>query len=40
MLSHRYGAPLTASGLELVFRGNVVRFFDPFDHMGPIYTYL
>jgi 4-amino-4-deoxy-L-arabinose transferase-like glycosyltransferase len=23
-----------------VFRENVVRFFDPFDHMGPIYTYL
>ncbi|MDT1000488.1 dolichyl-phosphate-mannose--protein mannosyltransferase, partial [Pseudomonas aeruginosa] len=22
------------------FRENVVRFFDPFDHMGPIYTYL
>lgn len=41
VLSHLYGAPTYgASGLELVFRENVVRFFDPFDHMGPIYTYL
>jgi hypothetical protein len=36
-----YGAPTYGeSGLALVFRENVVRFFDPFDHMGPIYTYL
>ncbi|KAA0945516.1 MULTISPECIES: glycosyltransferase family 39 protein [unclassified Pseudomonas] len=41
MLSHLYGAPTYGeSGLQLVFRENVVRFFDPFDHMGPIYTYL
>jgi hypothetical protein len=41
VLSHLYGAPTYGeSGLELVFRENVVRFFDPFDHMGPIYTYL
>jgi 4-amino-4-deoxy-L-arabinose transferase-like glycosyltransferase len=41
VLSHVYGAPTYgASGLALVFRENVVRFFDPFDHMGPIYTYL
>ncbi|MGH8450229.1 ArnT family glycosyltransferase, partial [Pseudomonas sp.] len=41
VLSHLYGAPTYgANGLELVFRENVVRFFDPFDHMGPIYTYL
>ncbi|MGF6097875.1 ArnT family glycosyltransferase [Pseudomonas sp. 18175] len=41
VLSHRYGAPTYGeSGLALVFRENVVRFFDPFDHMGPIYTYL
>jgi len=41
VLSRLYGAPTYGeSGLELVFRENVVRFFDPFDHMGPIYTYL
>ena len=41
VLSHFYGTPTYGqSGLALVFRENVVRFFDPFDHMGPIYTYL
>ncbi|UUQ65131.1 glycosyltransferase family 39 protein [Pseudomonas fuscovaginae UPB0736] len=41
VLSNLYGAPnYNESGLALVFRENVVRFFDPFDHMGPIYTYL
>jgi 4-amino-4-deoxy-L-arabinose transferase-like glycosyltransferase len=41
VLSHFYGAPTYGeSGLALVFRENVVRFFDPFDHLGPIYTYL
>lgn len=41
VLSHLYGAPTYGeSGLSLVFRENVVRFFDPFDHVGPIYTYL
>lgn len=41
VLSQLYGAPnYGASGLALVFRENVVRFFDPFDHMGPLYTYL
>ncbi|KAF1030775.1 MAG: Undecaprenyl phosphate-alpha-4-amino-4-deoxy-L-arabinose arabinosyl transferase [Pseudomonas sp.] len=41
VLSNLYGAPTYGeSGLEQVFRENVVRFFDPFDHMGPIYTYL
>ncbi len=28
------------SGLYEVFRENVVRYFDAFDHKGPIYTYL
>lgn len=28
------------AGLYLVFRENVVRFFEPFDHRGPIYMYL
>ena len=27
------------SGLYLVFRENILRFFQPFDHQGPIYTY-
>ena len=41
VLSHLYGSPTYGeSGLGLVFRENVVRFFQPFDHMGPIYLYL
>lgn len=41
VLSHFYGQPSYGeSGLALVFRENVVRFFQPFDHEGPIYTYL
>lgn len=40
-LSHVYGAPTyQQSGMELVFRENVVRYFQPFDQFGPIYTYL
>jgi len=27
-------------GLAMVYRENVVRFFQPFDHRGPIYLYL
>ena len=27
-------------GLEMVYRENVVRFFHPFDHRGPIYLYV
>ncbi|WP_371230151.1 ArnT family glycosyltransferase [Pseudomonas sp. QE6] len=41
VLSHLYGQPSYGeSGLALVFKENVVRFFHPFDHVGPIYTYL
>lgn len=41
LLSHLYGQPSYGeSGLALVFRENVVRFFQPFDHQGPIYSYL
>lgn len=41
VLSHFYGAPnYEQSGLGLVLRENVVRFFQPFDQFGPIYTYL
>ena len=28
------------SGLYLVYRENILRYFQPFDHQGPIYTYL
>ncbi len=27
------------NGLVLVYRENILRFFQPFDHKGPIYTY-
>jgi len=27
------------SGLYMVYRENVLRYFQPFDHQGPIYTY-
>lgn len=43
-----YAAPFEISsrmmgsekGLRMVFRENVVRFFEPFDHRGPIYLYM
>ncbi len=28
------------NGLYLVYRENVLRYFQPFDHQGPLYTYL
>ncbi len=37
--SHTNSDTYHASGLALVFRENVVRFFRPFDHKGPIYLY-
>jgi 4-amino-4-deoxy-L-arabinose transferase-like glycosyltransferase len=30
----------SAKGLRMVWRENVVRFFRPFDHRGPVYLYL
>ncbi len=33
-------AAYQSNGLQLVFRENIQRFFEPFDHKGPIYTYL
>ncbi len=30
----------SAQGLTMVYRENVVRFFRPFDHRGPIYLYV
>lgn len=31
--------PYTQNGLYLVYKENVLRYFQPFDHKGPIYTY-
>jgi 4-amino-4-deoxy-L-arabinose transferase-like glycosyltransferase len=30
----------SSAGLNMVYRENVVRFFEPFDHRGPVYLYL
>ena len=30
----------STKGLDMVYRENVVRFFEPFDHRGPIYLYV
>ncbi len=38
--SHFGGNNYGESGLYLVYRENVLRYFQPFDHQGPIYTYL
>lgn len=38
--SSYYGGESThQSGLYLVYRENVLRYFQPFDHKGPLYTY-
>lgn len=37
--SHFGGENYNESGLYLVYRENVLRYFQPFDHKGPIYTY-
>jgi 4-amino-4-deoxy-L-arabinose transferase-like glycosyltransferase len=33
-------AEVSGKGLHMVWRENVVRFFHPFDHRGPVYLYL
>ncbi len=33
------GETYTQNGLYLVYRENILRYFQPFDHQGPIYTY-
>lgn len=39
-LSTHYSANnYNESGLYLVYRENILRYFQPFDHKGPIYTY-
>lgn len=37
--SHFGGSSYGENGLDLVYRENVLRYFQPFDHKGPIYTY-
>lgn len=37
--SHFGGEAYGQSGLYLVYRENILRYFEPFDHKGPIYTY-
>jgi 4-amino-4-deoxy-L-arabinose transferase-like glycosyltransferase len=34
------GVSYQENGLYEVFRENIVRYFKPFDHTGPVYTYL
>jgi len=38
--AHFGGETYGESGLYLVYRENILRYFQPFDHKGPIYTYL
>lgn len=33
------GESYSENGLYLVYRENILRYFQPFDHQGPIYTY-
>lgn len=37
--SSYYGDHSYENGLYLVYRENILRYFQPFDHKGPIYTY-
>jgi 4-amino-4-deoxy-L-arabinose transferase-like glycosyltransferase len=37
---HFSGEHYGQNGLYLVYRENILRYFQPFDHQGPIYTYL
>lgn len=37
--AHFGGSTYNESGLYLVYRENVLRYFQPFDHKGTIYTY-
>lgn len=37
--AHVGGANYGQSGLYLVYRENILRYFQPFDHKDPIYTY-
>ncbi len=37
--SHIGGLSYGQDGLALVYRENILRYFQPFDHQGPFYTY-
>lgn len=37
--AHFGGSSYNENGLYLVYRENILRYFQPFDHQGPIYTY-
>ena len=37
--AHFGGEEYGQSGLRLVYQENILRYFQPFDHKGPIYTY-
>lgn len=37
--SHFGGETYGENGLYLVYKENILRYFQPFDHVGPIYTY-
>jgi len=37
--AHFGGSAYEQSGLYLVYRENVMRYFQPFDHKGPLWTY-
>ncbi len=37
--AHMGNAHYGENGLTLVYRENILRFFQPFDHEGPLYTY-
>ena len=37
--SHFGGEAYGENGLYLVYKENILRYFQPFDHVGPIYTY-
>lgn len=41
LASSYYGSDsFEQNGLYLVYRENILRYFQPFDHQGPIYTYV
>jgi len=37
--AHFGGEAYGQDGLYMVYRENILRYFEPFDHQGPIYTY-
>lgn len=39
LASNYWGESYGQNGLYLVYRENILRYFQPFDHKGPLYTY-